>query len=255
LYKNGYAVINYVDLEMKPATDYSKNFPNNAVFYSQTYKMLKLSDFSVLNPILKKIELLENSDSSLIENYGAMGIISPRDGEFIKDETREVIQNQYNDNYGLKFGKWKIIIADRPLTFTQINLPIRELQISQKISDAILNLIAYFDIPSELHPLFSKNATYENKKHAEIALYDNVITKHSDTLLKILYDLAILNGVFTEFWYDFDIVYSLESRKYLNVQRVREEYAFWVSVIDNIKTTDKQKENAMIRINQLLEIL
>ena len=254
LYKNGWVVINYKDLTIcENQSDLKKLRKNTTVFYSDTYNKLKRSDSAILKPLLRKIDTLENADSSLIENYGAMGIISPR-SEKIRDTTREIIQRDYAENYGITFGKWKMIIADEPLDFTQVRLPIRDLQIREKSRDANLKLIAYFDIPKDLHPLF-ENATYQNARDKEVQFYSNIVSTYADKLLKILDYLAILNGKILEFWYDFENVYSLESRKYLTVQRTREEWTFWNQVIASEHTTEAQVAYAKTRIQQLLETL
>ena len=256
----GYIIVDALNLRFLKAGELQKfgdtlTVPDNCVLIqSEVFRADGVSDFEKLKSIFAKLDAVENADGSLITNYGAMGVISP-EHEKIRPDTRENIQKDYGKNYGITFGKWKLIIADEPLRFSQIKLPISELRLSDKQKNAILSICAYFDIPKDLHPLF-EDATYQNARDKEVQFYSNVIhtyVKMLQSCIEKIYKKR--SNVPNRFWHDFVGVYSLESRRYLTVQRTREEWQFWNDVIENENTTDLQRENARNRQNKILDEL
>jgi hypothetical protein len=112
------------------------------------------------------IENLLNAINATTENLGAMGVLSPETtaGVMSKlgDKEKEAIQKDWRENYGLKIGKWSIMISNTPTKFQQINLPIKDLELSQKLKDAIQILAGYLEVPYELIAT-SANSTYANR--------------------------------------------------------------------------------------------
>lgn len=134
--------------------------------YSDTYAIFGKTDLYTCKDMFLYIENLLNAINATTENLGAMGVLSPETtvGVMSKlgDKEKEAIQKDWRENYGLKIGKWSIMISNTPTKFQQINLPIKDLELSQKLKDAIQILAGYLEVPYELIAT-SANSTYANR--------------------------------------------------------------------------------------------
>lgn len=193
---------------------------------------------------LKFLNIINSADLSLIENYGAMGIISPETdnsvaGGFLSEAEIKVLQDRYTSLYGVTSGKWSMLFAPKPLKYSQISLPISELQLSDKRLYVLKAIYAAFGIPKELSPYFS-DATYENRRQAELDFYSGAIKKWAELLLltaRRMYDVRRLSETYLlpcEQWYEFRGVYVLEEARKTEREAAREELKFW----DELKIAD-----------------
>lgn len=272
LFYQGFVIINTEELKIR--SDYFSNrifsdtleiptLEGEIIIVSDTLKSTGKSDFQILKSKVDFLDTINNVDWSLIDSYGAMGILSP-DGQdvagniltFSKND-REEIQKDYSENYGLNFGKWKLLISKKPLKFSQISLPIKALEISEKRRGLILDLCAYLNIPKELHPIF-ENSKYKNLEEAEVQCYTNCIQSHAEiakSIIEEIYNEKRKTEHFlieNEFWHDFNNVYSLENAKHSQILRINEELEFW----QKIKITEPHKADvAQERIDNLIENL
>ncbi len=134
--------------------------------YSDTYSIFGKTDYYTCKDMFLYIENLLNAINASTENLGAMGILSPESTVGVMgklgDTEKERIQKDWRENYGLKVGKWSIMISNSPTKFQQINLPIKDLELSQKLKDAIQILAGYLEVPYELIAT-SANSTYANR--------------------------------------------------------------------------------------------
>jgi len=134
--------------------------------YSDTYMIFGRTDYYTCKDLFLHIDNLLNAINATTENLGAMGVLSPESttgvmGKLGQTE-KEAIQKDWRDNYGLKVGKWSIMISNTPTKFQQINLPIKDLELSAKLKDAIQILAGYLEVPYELIAT-SGNSTFANR--------------------------------------------------------------------------------------------
>lgn len=136
------------------------------VIHSDTFMIFGKTDYDTCKDLFKHIDNLMNAINATTENLGAMGVLSPEStaGVMSKlgDKEKEAIQKDWRENYGLKVGKWSIMISNTPTKFQQINLPIKDLELSEKLKNAIQILAGYLEVPYELIST-SANSTYANR--------------------------------------------------------------------------------------------
>jgi len=137
--------------------------------YSDTFKIFEKTDFDTCRDLYLHIDNLLNAINATTENLGAMGILSPEvtAGVMAKlgDPEKERIQKEWRERYGLKVGKWSIMISNTPTRFQQINLPIKDLELQEKLKNAIQLLAGYHEIPYELIAT-SGQSTFANRFEA-----------------------------------------------------------------------------------------
>ncbi len=144
------------------------NYADYRIFtlYSDTFMIFGKTDYYTCKDLFIHIDNLLNAISATTENLGAMGILSPEStvgvmGKLGNTE-KEAIQKDWKENYGLKVGKWSIMISNTPTKFQQITLPIKDLELSTKLKEAIQILAGYLEVPYELIAT-SADSTYANR--------------------------------------------------------------------------------------------
>lgn len=165
------------DIKLLDSSDYKiidgkieveKNLINYRLFtlYSDTYMIFGRTDFFTCKDLFLHIDNLLNAINATTENLGAMGVLSPESTTGVMgklgDTEKKAIQKDWRENYGLKVGKWSIMISNTPTKFQQISLPIKDLELSDKLKNAIQLLAGYLEVPYELIAT-SANSTYANR--------------------------------------------------------------------------------------------
>lgn len=235
---------------------------SEVVIVSETFKATGHSDKYFLSDKIKYLDTINSSDFNLIENYGAMGIVSPESdssiaGAEFTDEDIENLQESYAKHYGVKFGKWSLMFVPRPTKFNPINLPISSLQLSEKRIYILRSIFETFGIPKELSAYF-ENSTYANRDAAELDFYSGTITKWANVMVdivslmynKIREEKTYLTA--NEFWFDFVGVLALQKEQQKQKQTAREEFDFWQKVK---REAPEMSETANNRIKTLIENL
>ncbi len=200
---------------------------NQVIMYDDTFTATNRTGQQTLQPYLDLLNVVNNADVNLIENYGAMGILAPENSTltdgYMDDEDKEEMQKQYNSVHGVKMGRWALMISRRALKYTPITLPIEALQLADRRKQAVAGVLQFLNIPKELHPFF-ENSKYANRKEAEVDLYNGAVAAFLDkcaTLASMIYNnrrpaypTKLLNNTF---WYSLDNVDVLQEVK--NEQR------------------------------------
>lgn len=237
--------------------------PNEVVFISETMRSTGMTDKQFLSDKILFLNAINSSDYNLIKNYGAMGIISPEQGAdkvnesiFTPEEIAEM-QDTYSKSYGITFGKWSLMFVPKPLKYSKIDLPISQLQLSDKRLFVLQALYSYFGIPKEISVYF-ENSKYANRNEAELDFYSNTITAYAKILVQIA-DMIYTNKrrvetylLPNEFWFDFVGVLALQEAKLKERESAQKEYEFW----QKVKTTSPEHATvADDRIKTLIENL
>lgn len=205
-------------------------------YFDDVYRATGETRFEKLRPHLKMLDTVNNSGLNLIENYGAMGILSPANSTFqdgyLDEEQKKEMQKEYNDAHGVTFGKWALMITRREVKFQPINLPIKELEIRENRKDAIGSILQAMNVPKELHALF-ESAKFANMNEAERAMYGNTVGYWAGVFCRIMRDCyerirrtSDVAYPVNDFYYDFVGVPALQEAQYTEQLRLREQLSF-----------------------------
>lgn len=234
-----------------------------AVVYDEIYLLEGKTRAQVLKPHIDMLNTVNDSDLNLIMNYGAMGILSPensaRTDGYLDDEQIEEIQKDYRKKYGVRFGKWALLITRTPVRYQRIDLPIKELELHEKRKSALAEIMQYMNIPKELHAQF-ESAKYANRNEAELDMYGNCVTAWAWKFLEIArecYRVARLysnDGITypadVELWFDIVGVPALQEAQWQEKVKAREELAMWREL--RVEMPERAEEIER-RINDLIE--
>ena len=240
--------------------------PTEIVYASETYESTGESDYSFAKQKCAFLNIVNSADRNLIENYGAMGVISPEtdnsvNGATLSEEEITDLQESYRKSYGVTLGKWTLMFTPRPVKYSKIELPISQLQLDLKRQYVLKAIYASFGIPKELSVYF-ESAKYANKNEAELDMYSNTVTAWANAFLDIarkMYrkerEIALADGVRlmdNEFWFDIVGVYALQEAAKKEKEAAREEFEFWKKIIEEYprfsETAEKRMEDLIERI-------
>lgn len=195
-----------------------------------------------LRPQIDMLNTVNDSDLNLIMNYGAMGLLSPensaRTDGYLDDEQVEQIQEDYRKKYGVRFGKWALLITRTPVKFQRIDLPIKELELTEKRKGAIAEILQYMNVPKELHAMF-ESAKYANRNEAELDMYGNCVTSWAwvfTHIAKRCYERIRINDrkvgypAAIEMWFDIVGVPALQEAQWNEKAKAREELKMWLEM-------------------------
>lgn len=235
------------------------------VMLDEVYRSTGLTRAQVLSPHIDMLNTVNDSDLNLIMNYGAMGIVTPensaRTDGYLDDEQIEKIQDDYRKKYGIRFGRWALLITKKPVKFQPITLPIKELELNEKRKAALAEILQYMNVPKELHSFFD-SAKYVNRNEAELDMYGNTVSAWAQVFTDIarrcyeaiaLTDDHRIKYVFdNKFWFDIVGVPALQEAQQKEKEKVREEIAMWREL--RVEMPEKAEEINK-RIESLIENL
>lgn len=214
---------------------------NVVVVLDEVYKSTGKTRAEVLRPHIDMLDTVNDSDLNLILNYGAMGIVSPenstRTDGYLDDEEMEKIQSDYRDKYGVRFGKWALLITRNPVKFQKIDLSIKDLELNEKRKSAIAEILQYMSVPKELHAMF-ESAKYANRNEAELDMYGNTVSAWAEVFMmivrkwyaKLRRTTSEVNYMPNEFWFDIVNVPALQEAQYTERLKAREELQMWMEM-------------------------
>lgn len=231
------------------------------VVLDEVYKTTCKTRAQVLAPQIELLNVVNDSDLNLIMNYGAMGILSPensaRTDGYLDDDQVAEIQKDYREKYGVRFGRWALLITRNPVKFQRIDLPIKELELNEKRKMALADILQYMNVPKELHAFFD-SAKYTNRNEAELDMYGNTVTAWAWVFVEIArrcYERIRLNdreGVgypaAIEMWFDIVGVPALQEAQQKEKEKAREELKMW----QELKAQMPEKAD---EINQRIEAI
>ena len=154
---------------------------NAVVVYSNPYVTERKTHFQLCSPILKNINANLNNSNYVSENLGALGILSSKAVPLSpagKAELNEKLQKEY----GLSEDQFRFIVTNAEMSYTPINLPIKELEFNEKVKDDVNWLCNFFSISPDM---VLGQSTYNNSSEAVKAFYRTCITPIAETLLQL----------------------------------------------------------------------
>ena len=176
--KGNYYMPQYKDIR-KDNNGKVTNF--DMVIYSEKYMFERKSDFAIIKESLEAIDTYKNGDINLTENFGALGILTGK-GLPTSPADKEDFQRQLKGRYGIQKEKNQLLLTTMPLDFKQFTLPVKQLELPEKIEDEVKTLCRYFNVPTDL---VIGGSTFDNQKQATINFYRNCISGLAEVALKL----------------------------------------------------------------------
>jgi HK97 family phage portal protein len=138
------------------------------------------SQLSALSGAISNIRAAYEARNVLIENRGALGILSNSGTDGIgaslplDPKEKEKVQKEWKKGYGLMKDKNQIIITSLPLKWQQMSIDADKLGLFEETKADTEQICDMFGYPFELLAN-QKGTTFENQKQAEKRFYTNTI--------------------------------------------------------------------------------
>ena len=157
------------------------NFP--VVYYSPWYIYEASNAFKILQANILNLNAIKNSEDYLTTSLGAIGILSGNGFPINKEDKDEFLSSLKNE-YGTTSNKKQIMLMSSDVKFTQMNLPIRDLALSDKVKEEVQLIAGFFNVPYDLIP-FAGASTYNNQREAVRQFYANCISPLAEVGLTV----------------------------------------------------------------------
>lgn len=229
--------------------------------YDAVYRNTGKTRLQLILPHIDMLDVVNNADLNLIDNYGAMGILSPENSSvadgYVDEEEYQRLQKDYHDVHGVRFGRWSLMITRKAVRYQPIELPIKALELGAKRKAAVAGILQALDIPKELHALF-ESAKFLNMLEAERSMYGSAVSYWCGVMVRIMDEVYSRNKVYAadiaypanEFWFDFVGVPALQEAQEVEAQRTRDN----IDWLMNLRGRWPEKSGYIEkRINDLIE--
>ena len=196
----------------------TENKPYQVVYYSQQYRFERRSDFDVVRENLNAIDTYAGADIYLSETLGAFGILCGKNMP-ISEADKQSFFERLRNKVGIGRNKMQIVPFNTEVDFKQVNLPIKELALNDKIKEQFQIVAGYFGVPYDLLPL-AGNSTYDNQKQAIINFYSSCISPLAEVLLSVLRYAARYEAVVPSrlLWFRIDNVPELDKERPIDTE-------------------------------------
>ena len=175
--------------------DRDRNITNFSVTYlSPWYIYEGKSPIAILAENVNVLNKIKNSDDYLTTSLGAIGILSGK-GFPIRSADKDEFLEKMRRDYGTTSDKKQILLMDSDVSFTQMNLPVKDLDLTGKVRDELKLISGFFNVPYDLIP-FAGQSTYNNQREAVRQFYSNCISPLAEVGLTVgRYMMRKMKGV------------------------------------------------------------
>lgn len=153
------------------------------VAYSDAYRFIGRPDLDVLRDHIDRLDRLVNADDYLTQSLGAFGILCGSTMGLTTDDKKAFLDG-IKRNIGITSDKYQFICMGSPVDFKQVQLPIKDLELPDKVKQEVMAISGYFGIPYDLVPLSGKS-TYDNQAAAIVDFYRNCISPIAEQVLEL----------------------------------------------------------------------
>lgn len=194
-WKNGYAVVfmekNKLRLPVANEIKLDRNGRvinrNCVVIYSEPYAIERNTHINLIQPILRNINTLMNNSNFISDSLGIFGAITGK-GMPISPAQKQELQESLKKDYGMGEDKYHFLISNADISYTPIELPVKDLELVEKVDKDLKWLCNFFNINPDL--IFGES-TFSNQSEAIKSFHTLCITPLAEILLAIARNLYI----------------------------------------------------------------
>lgn len=143
--------------------------------------------YSLSNPINTIIAAYQ-ANNKILTNYGMLGIISP-DGatggvpNFMTPKEKEQIQDDMQNDYGLMNDQWPLAFMTKPMQYTNIMRPVKDLDLHNTIKDSTVLIAEAMRYPPHLLGI-TEQSTYNNIREASKDMYSKGVIPEVESFMQ-----------------------------------------------------------------------
>ena len=206
------------------------------------------SRLAALNDQVTLIIKSYESYTEMVINHGALGVISPKSAGTgamvnlpIEPATKKELQEDFKQ-YGITRGKWKYILSNIAMDFSNISSPIKDLELIPGIKESTRQIAECYGVPMELLG-YPDGTTFNNLSEAKKAMYENEVIPFSETYTEAFENHFLLgnNGLYYNMYYDHLEMFQKSKKETAEALKIYNE-ALKIQFDAGILTAEEWKE-------------
>lgn len=165
--------------ELKYDSDRRVINQNCVVDYSDPYIIERRTHIGIASPILKNLNSLMNNAGYIVENSGLYGILSGKSIP-LSPAAKDELQEKFKKEYGMASDQYNFVLSNAEVSYTPIEIPVKDLEIYDKIDRDLRWLCNFFNVNPQY--IFG-DSTFDNQAEATKQFYKDCIQPIAEVLL------------------------------------------------------------------------
>jgi len=146
------------------------NTKGNVEIIDPAYKISGYTQKVAANKALEMYGVVTDALFSVIDERGVIGMFSPQKDTIVKPGAAEKLYAAMKTLFGVKKGQRKFIIVETPMTYSGVNIPVKELDLLLNKKDAVGTVARIYGIGEDM---IQSGSTFDNKDAAIIQTYSD----------------------------------------------------------------------------------
>lgn len=132
------------------------------------YRISKITQKQAAHKQLEFFGVVTNVQYSVLDERGMFGVFSPQKGEVVKESQKNKIYESFQNIFGAKKGQRKFAITEVPMTYSGVNMPVKDLDLIENEKRATARVARVYGIQEDM---ILSGSTFDNKENAIIQTY------------------------------------------------------------------------------------
>lgn len=146
----------------------STNRNGSVEIVDKAYEISKITQKKAVEKALEMYGVVTNTMYSVLDERGMLGVFSPAKDTVIKPSQTDKIYEAFRKLFGTKKGQRKFAIVDVPLTYSGVNIQVKDMELLANKKDAVASVARLFGIQEDM---ILSGSTFDNKENAIIQTY------------------------------------------------------------------------------------
>ncbi len=168
VYENGYCFVVFDETGSISKVTKQQNIPGSIKIVDKAFDKTGINQKKAADKALDMYGVVTNANFSIIDERGVLGLFAPPSGTDIKPRQSEGLAKMFREFFGAKKGQKKYAVSEIPMTYQQIPIPVKDLDLLNNKKDATATVARIFGIQEDM---ILSGSTFDNKENAIIQTY------------------------------------------------------------------------------------
>ena len=132
------------------------------------YRISKITQRQAAAKQLEFFGVVTNVQYSVLDERGMFGVFSPQKGEQVAKSQIDKLYEAFAKIFGAKKGQRKFAITEVPMTYSGVNMPVKDLDLIENEKRATARVARVYGIQEDM---ILSGSTFDNKENAIIQTY------------------------------------------------------------------------------------
>lgn len=138
--------------------------------YDPAYKISGFTQKMAARKALDMYGVVTDAAYSVIDERGVLGMFSPQKDTVVKPGASQKLYEAFRNIFGTKRGQRKFMVTEVPMTYSGVNIPVKDLDLLANKKDAVGTVARIYGIGEDM---IQSGAILANKENAIIQTYSD----------------------------------------------------------------------------------